>query len=65
MQYVDDFPMITVRESPFPDLRVREGSFADSSGEWEIVDSVPDFTVQIVTTLEGFDVEYSSFPGIP
>jgi hypothetical protein len=65
VQYVESFPQITVRVTPFPDLRVREGSFADTCGEWEIVDSFPNFTVQIVTSFEDFGIEYSSFPGIP
>jgi len=65
VQYVTSFPDITVRETPFPDLRVREGSFADNCGEWEIVESSPDFRVQIVKAFEDFGIEYSSFPGIP
>ena len=65
VQYVTNFADITVRETPFPDLRVREGSFADSCGEWEIVDSFPDFTVEVVTSFEDFGIEYSAFPGIP
>lgn len=44
---------------------MREGSFADECGEWEIVDSFPDFTVEIVDAFEDFEIEYSAFPGIP
>jgi hypothetical protein len=65
VQYVTNFADITVRETPFPDLRVREGAFADTCGEWEIVESFPDFTVEIVTSFEDFGIEYSAFPGIP
>jgi hypothetical protein len=65
VQYVTNFADITVSETPFPDLRVREGSFADTCGEWEIVDNFPDFTVEIVTSFEDFGIEYSAFPGIP
>jgi hypothetical protein len=56
VQYVTSFPDIQVRESAFPDLRVREGSFPDSCGEWQIVDAFPDFTVEIVTSFEDFEI---------
>ena len=65
VQYVTNFADFTVSETAFPDLRVREGSFADECGEWEIVDAFPDFTVEIVTAFEDFGIEYSAFPGIP
>jgi hypothetical protein len=65
VRYVDSFPDIQVRISSFPDLRVREGSFADECGEWEIVNSFPDFTVEIVDAFEDFQIAYSAFPGIP
>jgi hypothetical protein len=67
VEYVDEneFPMIRVRVSMFPDLNVFEGPFADECGEWEIVENFPDFTVAIVDNLEDFDIAYSMFPGIP
>jgi hypothetical protein len=65
VEYVDAFADFQVRVTSFPDLLVREGSFADECGEWEIVDGFADFTVEIVDAFEDFSIEYSAFPGIP
>ena len=66
VEYVDSFADIQVSiSSLFPDLRVREGGFADECGEWEIVDAFADFTVEIVDNFADFEIEYSDFPGIP
>lgn len=65
VQYVDNFADFQVSVSPFPDLQVLEGPFADQCGEWDIVDSFPDFTVEIVDAFEDFSIAYSNFPGIP
>ena len=49
----------------FPDLRVRlVESFPDKVGEWEMVESFPDYTVQFVESFPDFTIEYvERFPG--
>jgi len=49
----------------FPDVRVRKvKSLPTSAGEWQFVDSFPDFTVQLVDSFPDFTVQYvDSFPG--
>lgn len=38
---------------------------ADDPGEWEFVESLPDFTVEFVESLPDFTIEYvESFPGV-
>ena len=51
----------------FPDLKVKMVSvFADRCGEWQVVDSFPDFTVQFVESFPDLKVEFvNSFPGVP
>jgi hypothetical protein len=51
----------------FPDLKVKiVESFPDACGKWEIVDSFPDFTVQIVESFPDFTIKMvESFPGMP
>lgn len=53
------------RVSSFPDLKVkRVRNFPDSCGEWQFVDSFPDFTVQFVDSFPDFTIQYvNSFPG--
>ncbi len=66
IQYVTSFPDVKVRVvQSFGDLRVKEvTSNAKSAGEWEIVESLPDFKVEIVTAFEDFTIEYvDAFPG--
>lgn len=58
------FPDIKVKETPFPDLRVRETTFPLRCGEWQVVDTVPDFTVQKVDFFEDFAIQHSPFPGV-
>ena len=65
VQYVTMFPDFKVKVSAFPDLNVNETYFGSQCGQWHIVTSFPDFTVQIVDMFEDFDIAYSSFPGIP
>ena len=50
----------------FPDLRVKlVDNFADDPGEWEMVKSFPDYTVQFVTSFPDVKIEYvTSFPGV-
>ena len=49
----------------FPDLKVKTvDSFADACGEWEFVDSFPDFTVQFVDSFPDIKIEFvERFPG--
>src|SRR6056297_1706406 len=48
VKIVDSFPDIRVKAvSSFPDLKVKQvTSFADQCGEWQFVDSFPDFKIQ-------------------
>jgi hypothetical protein len=49
----------------FPDLRVKiVESLPSSAGEWQIVDSFPDYKIEIVESFPDFTVEFvTSFPG--
>lgn len=51
----------------FPDLKVKMvTSFPDKCGEWQIVDSFPDFTVQFVESFPDIKIQFvDSFPGLP
>ncbi|MBQ3635523.1 MAG: hypothetical protein II951_07915 [Bacteroidales bacterium] len=59
-----DFKVRVVKS--FADLKVRVvKSFADDPGEWEFVESFPDFTVEFVESFPDFTIEYvESFPGV-
>lgn len=50
----------------FPDLKVkRVTSFPDELGEWQFVDSFPDFTIQFVDSFPDIKIQYvNSFPGV-
>ena len=50
----------------FPDLKVKVvSSFPDKIGEWQFVDSFPDFTIQFVDAFPDIKVQYvNSFPGV-
>ena len=50
----------------FPDLKVkRVSSFPDKIGEWQFVDSFPDFTIQFVDAFPDIKIQYvNSFPGV-
>lgn len=50
----------------FPDLKVRTVSaFADECGEWQFVESFPDFTVQFVESFPDFTIQFvENFPGL-
>ncbi len=50
----------------FADLDVKVvSSFADECGEWEFVDSFPDFTIRFVDSFSDFDIRFvGSFPGV-
>ena len=49
------------------DLNVKKvSSFPDNIGEWQFVDSFPDFTVQFVDSFPDIKIKFvDSFPGIP
>lgn len=53
--------------SSFPDLKVeRVASFPDRCGQWQLVDSFPDFTIQYVESFPDFTVQFvKRFPGVP
>lgn len=52
--------------SSFPDLKVKTVSaFADECGEWQFVESFPDFTVQFVESFPDFTIHFvENFPGL-
>lgn len=68
VKVVDSFPDVRVKAvSSFPDIKVKEvDAFADDCGEWQFVDSFPDFTIQYVDSFPDFEIAWvESFPGIP
>ncbi|MDD4847997.1 MAG: hypothetical protein PHR53_04440 [Bacteroidales bacterium] len=56
VEYFADFKVQIV--SSFPDLRVKSCHFASSCGEWEFVESFPDFTVQFVEYFPDFTIQF-------
>ena len=50
----------------FPDLKVQKvSSFPDKIGQWQFVDSFPDFTIQYVDSFPDIKIQYvDSFPGV-
>ena len=50
----------------FPDIKVKKvSSFPDKIGEWQFVDSFPDFTIQFVDSFPDIKIQYvNSFPGV-
>lgn len=50
----------------FPDLKVKKvNAFPDQIGEWQFVDSFPDFTIQFVDSFPDIKIQYvNSFPGV-
>ena len=68
VKVVDSFPDVRVKAvSSFPDVKVKKvGSFADACGEWQFVDSFPDFKIQYVDSFPDVEVAWvDSFPGLP
>jgi hypothetical protein len=68
VKVVDSFPDIRVKAvSRFPDVKVkRVESFADECGEWQFVESFPDFKIQYVESFPDVEVTWvESFPGLP
>jgi hypothetical protein len=49
----------------FPDLKVQlVDASPDSCGEWQMVESFPDFTIQFVTAFPDLKIQYvTAFPG--
>jgi hypothetical protein len=50
----------------FEDLKVKTvSSFPDDCGEWQFVDSFPDFTIQFVDAFSDFTIQFvDAFPGV-
>lgn len=67
VKIVDSFADIKIKPAgSFADIRVKKvRGFADACGEWEIVDSFPDFTVEFVNVFPDITVKFTdSFPGL-
>ena len=67
VQIVDHFPDFKIQKTAhFPDLKVQWGkNFPADCGQWQLVDSFPDFTVQFVDHFPDFKIqEVSRFPGL-
>jgi hypothetical protein len=66
IQLVNALPDVQVKVvTALPDLRVkRVRALANEPGEWQIVDSLPDYKVQIVDTLPDFTIQWvDALPG--
>lgn len=50
----------------FPDLKVKKvTSFPDHIGEWQFVESFPDFTIQYVDSFPDIKIKFvNAFPGV-
>lgn len=67
VKVVTSFPDYKVKVvNSFPDLKVKTvSSFPDDCGEWQMVESFPDFTVQFVESFPDFTIQFvESFPGL-
>lgn len=67
VKVVDSFPDFKVKVvDSFQDLKVKKKtSFPDKCGEWQFVDSFPDFTIKFVDSFPDFTIKYvDSFPGV-
>jgi len=67
VEVVDSFPDIKVKAvASFPDLKVEiVDSFPDKCGQWQWVESFPDFTIQFVDSFPDLTIQYvDSFPGV-
>jgi hypothetical protein len=68
VKVVTSFADIKVKiVTSFPDLKVKKvENFADDCGEWQFVDTFPDFTIEYVESFEDIKIEFvESFPGLP
>ena len=67
VKIVNDFADFKVKEvNSFPDIEVKKvNNFPDDCGEWQFVDSFPDFTIQYVDSFPDFTIRMTdSFPGV-
>jgi len=67
VKIVSWFPDIEIKVvNSFPDIKVKwVQSFPDDCGEWQVVESFPDFTIQFVESFPDLEVEFvESFPGM-
>ena len=68
VEVVTSFPDVKVQVvSSFPDVKVKAvTAFADDCGEWQFVESFPDFTIQYVESFPDVKIQMvESFPGLP
>ena len=68
VKVVKSFPNIKVQiVKSFPDLKVkRVNNFPNKIGEWQFVDSFPDFTIQYVDSFPDIKIQFvDNFPGVP
>jgi hypothetical protein len=68
VRVVNHFPDIRVKIVPrWPDLKVKKvNSFARLCGEWQFVESFPDFTIQYVDSFPDIEIAWvESWPGMP
>ena len=68
VKIVESFADIEVKAvTSFPDLKVKTvSSFPDDCGEWEFVESFPDFTIKYVESFPDIEIQFvESFPGLP
>jgi hypothetical protein len=66
VQFVDNFADYKVKAvESSPDLRVKIVEyFPDAPGEWQVVDSFPDYKIQLVDSFPDFTIQYvNSLPG--
>jgi hypothetical protein len=66
VQFVDNFADYKVKAvERSPDLRVQIVEyFPDAPGEWQVVDSFPDYKIQLVDSFPDFTIQYvNSLPG--
>lgn len=67
VKIVNSFPDFKVKVvSAFEDLKVKNvSSFPDDCGEWQFVESFPDFTIQFVESFPDFTIKFvDAFPGV-
>ena len=68
VKVVKNFANIKVQVvKSFPDLKVKKVSnFPNKVGEWQFVDSFPDFTIQYVDSFPDIKIQFvDNFPGVP
>ena len=67
VKFVTSFPDIKIQfVNSFEDIRVKYvTSFPDQCGEWQVVESFPDFRIQVVESFPDIKVRVvESFPGM-